>query len=377
MKEINPFPSIGYYGKEYFCDRENEIKLFEKNIENGVNMTLISARRLGKSALIHRIFEEFEEKKDYLCLYIDIYATQNLKDFTETLAMAVLKKIPEKRGIWQKFMGFLKAFHPVISYDRLTGQPQVSFEFSHPNECEHTLAGIFGFIEKQDRIIVIAFDEFQQVACYPEKNAEAILRTIIQALKNIRFIFCGSKKHLMIEIFNSAKRPFFSSTQMTKLNPIAEEKYQFFIREKFEERKRRISDEAIGFILEWTKDHTYYTQTVCNNLYASQLKSIDVLDVKRVCNDLLLMQQTTYIQYRNLLSPVQWKLLIAIAKEEKLYQPQSKDFLQRHQLGTPASIKRALDALMEKEMIYSDEDNHMIWYQVYDVFLSRWLQRTF
>lgn len=96
-----------------------------------------------------------------------------------------------------------------------------------------------------------------------------------------------------------------------------------------------------------------------------------------VCSNLLASQKSSYIQYRKLLSPVQWQLLIAIAKEEKVYQPQSGTFLQKYKIGTPANSKRALDALLEKEMIYREDDIYISWYQVYDVFLSRWLQLTF
>ena len=101
------------------------------------------------------------------------------------------------------------------------------------------------------------------------------------------------------------------------LNPISQDAYYTFIKNKFEEGGKKIDDEAIGFILEWTRLHTYYTQVICNNTYALPLKNIRLEDVKQVCSNLLLSQQATYVQYRQLLSPVQWQLLIAIAKEGK------------------------------------------------------------
>ena len=232
-------------------------------------------------------------------------------------------------------------------------------------------------MENEAQQAVVAIDEFQQVANYPEVNTEALLRSRIQNLQKTRFIFSGSNKHMMAEIFNSAKRPFFSSTQMMYLNPISQDAYYTFIKNKFEEGGKKIDDEAIGFILEWTRLHTYYTQVICNNTYALPLKNIRLEDVKQVCSNLLLSQQATYVQYRQLLSPVQWQLLIAIAKEGKVYQPQSKTFIQKYKIGTPANSKRALDALLEKEMIYREEDVRDLWYQVYDVFLSRWLELTF
>ncbi len=147
----------------------------------------------------------------------DIYASQSIKEFTESLSQAILQQIPEQKSIGKRFLDLLKGFHPILSYDALTGQPEISFEFTEQKGAEKTLAAIFQFLETQDRRILIAIDEFQQIANYPETNTEALLRSYIQQLKNVRFIFSGSNKHMMNELFNSAKRPFFSSTQMMPL----------------------------------------------------------------------------------------------------------------------------------------------------------------
>lgn len=377
INKINPFPTTGYLGKEYFCDRESELFTLKRQVENNINTTLISLRRMGKSALIHRLFDDFNTDKSYYCIYTDIYPTQNLKQFTENLSQAILQRIPEHKSFTKRFIELLKAFHPTITYDALTGQPEVSFEYQETTMAEKTLAGIFQFLEDQDKQVVLAIDEFQQVANYPEKNTEAILRSHIQQLRNIRFIFSGSNKHMMAELFNNAKRPFFSSTQLMYLDPIAEENYSLFIKDKFTEAGKMIEDDAVRFILQWTRLHTYYTQVISNNTFSLPHKKITEEAVKLVCNNLLSSQQATYIQYRQLLSPVQWQLLIAIAKEGKVFQPQSKSFIQKYKIGTPANSKRALDALLEKEMIYREDDIQASSYQVYDVFLSRWLETTF
>lgn len=377
INKINPFPTTGYLGKEYFCDRKSELFTLKRQVENNINTTLISLRRMGKSALIHRLFDDFNTDKSYYCIYTDIYPTQNLKQFTENLSQAILQRIPEHKSFTKRFIELLKAFHPTITYDALTGQPEVSFEYQETTMAEKTPAGIFQFLEEQDKQVVLAIDEFQQVANYPEKNTEAMLRSHIQQLRNIRFIFSGSNKHMMAELFNNAKRPFFSSTQLMYLDPIAEENYSLFIKDKFTEAGKMIEDDAVRFILQWTRLHTYYTQVICNNTFSLPHKKITEEAVKLVCNNLLSSQQATYIQYRQLLSPVQWQLLIAIAKEGKVFQPQSKSFIQKYKIGTPANSKRALDALLEKEMIYREDDIQASSYQVYDVFLSRWLETTF
>jgi AAA+ ATPase superfamily predicted ATPase len=112
--DTNPFLTEGYISKEYFCDRESELKILKRNVKNRINSTLISARRLGKSALIYRLFEDFEGE-NCACIYVDIYACTHLRDFTETLALSIFNKFPQKRGIGRRFFDFLKGLRPVIS----------------------------------------------------------------------------------------------------------------------------------------------------------------------------------------------------------------------------------------------------------------------
>ena len=373
---INPFLTIGYISKSYFCDREYELEILKKNVKNGIDTTLISARRLGKSALIQRLFDDLEEE-NYACIYVDIYACVNLTNFIETLALSIFNKFPQKRGFGKLFLDFLKGLRPIISYDDLSGMPEIRFDFVQPKECEHTLRSLIQFLDTQQMNIVLAIDEFQQIANYPEKNIEALLRTIIQTLKNTRFIFSGSKKHLMLEMFNTANRPFFSSTQIMGLVEIEEDKYKTFIKEKFAEGKRHIDDEAIDFILSWTLSHTYYTQVICNGVFAGCKKNADIELVKQVCDEQLNIQQVNFMQYRSLLSPIQWQLLVAIAKEGCVTEPQSQRFLQKYNIGAASSARKALDALLDKEMVFSIESTGKTAYRVYNVFLMRWLNRTF
>jgi len=372
----NPFLTEGYISSEYFCDREYELKILKSNVKNGINSTLISARRLGKSALIYRLFEDLE-RKNYTCIYVDIYACTHLKDFTETLALSIFNKFPQKRGVGRRFFDLLKGFRPVITYDALSGEPEVRFEFTQPKAYEHTLRNLFNFLDSQQTQVVVAIDEFQQIVEFPEKNVEALLRTIIQTLRHTKFIFSGSKKHLMLEMFQTAKRPFFSSTQTIGLHEIPIDKYKAFIREKFTERRRMIDDEAIDFILWWTLSHTYYTQIICNGVFAKGKKEVGIEEVKRVCSDQLWQQQINFMQYRSLLTPVQWQLLIGIAKEGSVSEPQAHAFLQKHKIGAASSAQRALKVLLDKEMILSVETTEKTAYRVYNPFLMRWLERTF
>jgi uncharacterized protein len=370
----NPFPVSGYHGNALFCDRETETKLLISNALNGVNTTLLSERRMGKTGLILHVFAALQKKKAQ-GIYIDIYATQSLRDFTNQLATAILKVYPEKHSIGKKFLLLLKSFRPTVSFDPLSGAPEVSFDFAQEKQYEQSLTGLFNFLEKQAQPIIIAIDEFQQITFYPEKNIEAMLRSHIQQLKNVHFIFSGSSQHLLSDMFGNSKRPFFSSTQSLYLAPIKPDKYSAFIALKFKERKRQITEDAVHFVMDWTRLHTYYTQALCNKLYASNHKKITLSTAQQIASELLQENEPVFFQYRTLLTSNQWQLLKAIAHEDKVYQPSAKQFIQKHLLGTPANVQRSLEALLNKEMVYKQKDEQGFYYRVYDCFLARWLEK--
>lgn len=375
MNNRNPFIITGYHGPELFCDRENETRTLISNAENGVNTTLISIRRMGKTGLILHTMERLSKNKNHICIYVDIYATQNLKDFANKLGSAILDAFPERNTAGKKFMNLLKGLRPVLTYDVLTGQPQVSFTFSTQQQYEHSIESLFQFLESQNKSILLAIDEFQQITKYPEKNMEALLRSHLHTLKNVNLIFSGSSHHILSEMFSDGTRPFFASTQFLYLKEIERKTYINFIRSIFKSFRLNIEEDALNLVVDFSRLHTFYTQSVCNRVFATRIKIIAQEDVRQICRSFISEQEPLFFQYRNLLTPIQWNLLKAVAKEEKVYQPNSKDFIEKHKLGIPANIQRAMESLLNKEMIYKGNDSTGAYYTVYDVFLSRWMEK--
>lgn len=373
--ESNPFPTSGYSGPELFCDRDKETNQLIKNALNGINTTLLSIRRMGKTGLLHHTLGMLHQRKKGIGIYVDIFDTENFRDLTNRIATAVLQTFPEKHPFWKKAIDMLKNLRPVITYDEMTGLPEVTLDHSQPKQYEYSLQSILSFLEKQNKLIVIAIDEFQQITKYPEKNTEAILRTQIQQLKNVKFIFSGSSAHLLSEMFHHAKRPFFSSTQTLELNEINEQEYRSFIEAKFKEHKRKINQQAIAYILDFTRRHTYYTQALCNRVFAGGERDIREEHVRAEAHELLVQNEPVFFQYRNMLTPNQWAMLRSIAREGRMVKPNSKEIMNRYKLGPSSIIQRSMEALLEKEMIFSKETNEGKYYCVYDCFLSRWLAR--
>jgi uncharacterized protein len=373
-KDENPFLVAGYNGPDYFCDRKDETAALKGHIKNNRNVTLFSLRRLGKTGLIHHVFDGFKSNRNIACLYVDILNTLDLKQFTNQLATVIYNRFPENIGIGKKLMEVIRALRPLISYDPLSGTPEVTFDLAETRQYEKTIQQLFTFLDRQNIKVVIAIDEFQQILEYPEKNTEALLRSHMQRLSNTRFIFCGSNQKMMHELFNSAKRPFYASCTNMHLDFIDAAEYEHFILSSFKKHKRVLTPESAGFILDWTMRHTFYTQYFCNFLFASGLKKITLNDVHQNAAQVLKVNESTYYQYRNLITLPQWNLLSAIAQETRLYRAHSKEFISKYGLGTSSMVTRSLEALLEKEMVYHYTGSERPHYEVYDKFLMRWLQ---
>jgi hypothetical protein len=158
------------------------------------------------------------------------------------------------------------------------------------------------------------------------------------------------------------------------LREIERNTYMDFILAIFRKHHINIDRAALEFTVDFSRLHTFYTQSICNRLFASGEKSINQDNVRQVCRQLIVEHEPIFYQYRSLLTAIQWNLLRAIAREGKVFQPNSRLFLETYKLGTPSNIQRAIESLMNKEMIYRRNDSSGTFYSVYDVFLSRWME---
>ena len=372
----NPFLTRGFLKDEWFCDREKETQKLLDNVLNGVDTTLISPRKYGKTGLIFHFFHYVTQKKlPIRCIYVDLFHTRSLEDFVKALADELIKISPQS-SFGQRVLEFIKHLRPVISYDALTGAPQVSFSYQMEAEKEQHLKNILEFLNSQQEQIILALDEFQQVAEYPE-HMEAVLRSYIQNLHNVCLIFSGSRQAIMTEMFLSPKRPLFSQTQQLSLDKIEENKYAPFIKNLFATNGMQIEDDAITFILEWTRRHTFYTQCLCNKIYSRHAEHIHIELVKTACSELLEENESSYMQYRELLTPTQWQMLIALAKEREVTQISSGTFLSKYHISGTTTARRTIQALIDKDLVLAIPQKKQTVYQVYDVFFMHWLEREY
>lgn len=368
----NPFIYQGYESPKYFCDREVETKTLLSHLKNGRNVTLISHRRIGKTGLIKNTFYHLkEQEKDATCLYIDIFATKNLHDFVELLGVMVINEIVRKNASFiEKTISFFSALRPVLSMDPLTGEPSVSITVE-PSKEDITIQSIFNYLNDSEQEVYIAIDEFQQIAEYPEKGTEALLRSYIQFAQHVHFIFSGSKFHLMAEIFGSPKHPFYQSTEMMGLKPLDSDVYYDFCLQFFKEKGGNIEKDIFEYLYNMFEGHTWYIQCIMNRLYEANTNVESTEQVNAAILSILAGREPQFESLSQFFTDNQFSLLKAIAKEGIVAQPTAGRFIKSHNLSGASSTKAALKVLEDKELVYRKPEGYII----YDRFMDLWLKR--
>lgn len=371
----NPFVTKGYAGPEYFCDRQKETKDLVQLLTNENNMALISPRRLGKTDLIQHCFNQKEIKSQYYTFLIDIYATSSLTDFVSVFGKEILEELkPKGRKIWEKFITTLKSLQQEISFD-INGNPVWGLGLGNIKNPSITLDEIFEYLNHADKPCIVAIDEFQKITDYPHaSNIEAALRTHIQRCPNATFLFSGSKRHLMGEIFTSPARPFYQSVITMGLAPISLEKYKEFATNMFKKNGKDIEKEVIEEVYHRFNGVTQCLQRVMNVLFLftqpGEMCKMEMLD--EAINYLLNILSDNFETQLSQMPEKQRNVFRAIAQEGTAQAVLSGAFINKYHLLSPSSVASALKALLDKDLITQENGAYM----VYDQFFALWLLRT-
>ncbi len=371
---MNPFVTKGYAGADYFCDREKETLNLTELVLNGNDLALISPRRLGKTELICHCFAQPTIRDHFDTFLVDIYSTSSLRDFVNVFGQAILDELkPKGRKFWEVFLSSLKSIQAQFSFD-FNGNPVWGLGLGKIDNPELTLREIFHYLAHAPRPCLVAIDEFQQIMKYPESNVEAALRTYIQHTTNTTFIFSGSKRHMMNEIFTSPSRPFYQSVITMGLSPIPLDKYVAFARRLFEDEGKSIGEDVVTAVYRRFRGVTSYMQRVMNVLFMRTHTGTTAtlpMAVESVNYILDLLSENYETQYSQM-TERQRLMISVIAHEGTAANITGGAFIKKYHLWSPSSVMSAVKGLMEKDYVTHERNGYL----VYDEFFALWLLRN-
>jgi hypothetical protein len=195
-------------------------------------------------------------------------ATGNTAEFIREFGKAIIKdEQKHSNNFLKKLAVFLSGIRAKLVFNEITGAPEIELDYARKEEAESSMAAIFEYLSERKSMYVIAVDEFQQIVNYPEKNFEALLRSYVQQYPNIRFIFSGSNKHLLMSMFSDYGRPFYQSGEIMHLDRLNMDVYADFIVNKFQQNGKNVERTLVLDVLKEFDVYTFYVQFLFNRLY--------------------------------------------------------------------------------------------------------------
>ena len=377
MEQDIPFPVNGYRSPQLFCDREVETAALSSALRNGRHVVLYSPRRYGKTGLIQHVFNGLAKVRGARTVFADVYAAHDAHEFNTILLNAVHQALnPTPKQFLKNVMTWFSALRPVISIDELSGQPSISLERGDAKREAATTREIFRILNEQDRTIFLAIDEFQQVATFTDVRMDAVLRTELQRSPRVHCIFSGSQRHMLLDLFNDAKNPFYGSADQVELKRIDRATYAAFAAATMKRHKRTLKMEDALYCYDLCRGHTYYVQVLFNRLFADP-RTLDRSTIGDVLLAIIREQDAIMATLRSALTKNQWDLFAAISREGEVDTPTGGAFIKKHDLPSSAALVHALQALVDRELIYvtdhTTEGGKPI-YAPYNPFLAAWFK---
>ena len=350
----NPFK----FGKEVsgyqFYDRRDVTRSLSRKLQDGsTNVVLFAPRRYGKTSLVLRVLEQLSKKSDINGLCFDMTRVPTIERFCEEYANAVYAMFGGHKELVHKLMEYLVHLHPTFS---ISGQIKIDYG---ARMSATSIAEVLDLPEKLahdagNRPVVIAFDEFQEVAeLSKDFPLEKIFRSCIQGHKNVRYVFLGSKTHLMKRMFGDATRPFYNSALPLPLAKPPEDESIDFITSRFCDAGLSISSESAEHIVSASENIPYYLQAIASLTFErttdANRKEVRPADISGAVGDFVAINSELYEERLNGLSDTKRFILEAIARE-----PVAKfdeDYRRRHRLPVSSTLHTALLELIDAGLI--------------------------
>jgi hypothetical protein len=336
-----------------FTDRTGEIKRLKSNIENNVHTILISPRRWGKSSLVkHTALKLANNKKLKFC-FIDLFKIRNEEDFYSTYANAVIKSTSTKTEEWIKTArSFPGRITPRISVGTDPGSDfEITFDLKElSRNYEEILDLPEKIAEKKNINIIVCIDEFQNLGNFNEPVLyQKRLRSAWQHHQRVTYILYGSKRHMLMHLFENKSMPFYKFGDVIYLEKIAKKHLETFVMNSFSRTRKKIGDPYAEKIIERVKCHPYYTQQLAHLVWINTDARVTEEILEDGINELLNQNSLLYQKEIEALTTSQINLLKAVA--DGVEQLSSLEVIQKYRLNSSANVSRLKKALEKKEVI--------------------------
>lgn len=370
----SPFQYGTLVDKENFVNRVEERKQLKELLGSGINVMLISPRRWGKSSLVKVAMDELvQENKDIRVCYIDAFSIKTEAEFYQTFAKEVIATSAstlEKR--LEDIKHFLKGISPSITL-KSDSTDSMSFDL----KFDLADRDIMEVLELPEKIaiakgvhIIICIDEFQQLAQLSGyKDMEGKMRSVWQKQHSVSYCFYGSKRHMMLDIFNNSSNPFYRFGQVLFLQKIKKEEWIPFIVNSFRKTGKNISEEQAEELCEIVKCHSWYLQQLCYFVWSGTSDTVTDETIEVRTQQLIDTNMPMFMNDTENLTSAQTNMLRAVADGE--YRFNSQPVVRKYELGSAQTITRNKRMLSEKDFIEKEGNRYVFSDPIFELWFKR------
>jgi hypothetical protein len=359
-----------------FTNREAESAKLQSNLLNGINTTIISPRRWGKSSLVEKVIIDINKKdKKTKTVIIDLFSVSSEEEFLEQFAREVIKASSSK---WQEWMSsgkeFFKKLIPKLSLGiDPTTDFSLSFDWHELKKNSDEVLNLPETIAKKRGIkFIICLDEFQNLSSFNDYLFfEKKLRACWQRHKSVTYCLYGSKRHMMTDIFNNPSKPFYRFGDIVLLQKIETKKWVSFICKSFAATDKQIDEKTAGIIPLVMKNHSWYVQQLAHYAWNVTHKRATTTEIYTALKELINANTPLYQKETESISHTQLNLLKAVAKDETQFT--STAVMNKHQLGTPRNVSKNKTVLINNDIIHEINNK----FEFVDPAFELWFKKQF
>jgi len=377
----SPFQYGTTVSTKSFTDRDKDAEKLYLNLIQGINTTIISPRRWGKSSLVEKVIGDIQKKnKEVRTIIIDLFAVSSEEEFLEMFAKEVIKASSSKWEEWVKSTkDFFKQIIPKIS---MGIDPQndfsLSFDLKELKKYQEEILDLPEIIAQQKNIsFIICLDEFQNLASFPDYEIlEKKMRSYWQRQKKVTYCLYGSKRHMMTDIFNNSSKPFYRFGDIMLLQKISSDHWEKFILKSFKRTGKNIEKKTAALIPALMKNHSWYVQQLAHYTWQKTEKIAGEEEVYQALEELIFANTPLYQKEVESISPTQLSLLKAVSQRE--IQLTSTAVMEKYRVGTPRNILKNKAILIQNDVINEDNGNYEFLDPAFELwFLKQYFRKDF
>jgi len=259
------------------CNRERERAQLAANLLAGrPRHTWISGRRRhGKSSLIAQVLQDIQRRREMRIEHasVDVFVVHNLKTLDDTLreAIGVLsgKLLPRRKRALDYLGKAFAAFKPELSIGPGGVKLKLAGETPSAARIDAMLRALDAAAAHYQVRGVLVIDEFQQVSRLDEGHAvEGAIRSVAQSAKALSFVFLGSERTLLAQMFEQGERPLYMLCEHLDISRIEAESYRKFLDEAARLRwNAALGVAAFDALMRLSERHPFYVNALARALW--------------------------------------------------------------------------------------------------------------